>query len=66
MITGAGGGDLVGDGLGVALAGVAGDTDLLDEAGELVTELALDKVLPPPLNKLSVFLPAMQWESKCW
>ena len=30
MITGAGGGDLVGEGLGVALTGVDGDTDLLD------------------------------------
>ena len=60
MITGAGGGDLAGDGLGVALTGVDGDTDLLDEAGELVTELAPDEVLPPPRNKLSVLWPAIQ------
>ena len=59
VIAGAGDGDLVGEGVGVALTGVDGDTDLLDEAGELVTELAPDEV-QPPLNKLSVFLPAIQ------
>ena len=64
---GGGVGDLVGDGLGDSLLGESGgDSDLVDLAGELVTGLAPDELQIPPRNKLSVFLPAMQWESKCW
>ena len=64
---GGGVGDLVGDGLAASLLGeVGGDSDLVDLAGELVTELEHDEELTPPLNKLSVFLPAIQWVSKCW
>ena len=64
---GGGVGDLAGDGQGDPLLGVVGgDSDLVDLAGELVTELAPDELQIPPRNKLSVFLPAIQWVSKCW